>query len=70
MVSLVHLEVRGGLTLEVTNISKYPNNFLCTILKPTEDGGSSFERPGIFYEVVSLAHLEIGGCSDARGSTL
>jgi hypothetical protein len=44
-VSLVHLEVRSDLTSEVTNISKCPNNFLCTILKPTEDDELSFEKP-------------------------
>jgi hypothetical protein len=46
--SLVHLGGRGCLILEVTNISKYPNNFLCTILKAIEDNETSFKRLGFF----------------------
>lgn len=67
---MVHLGVGGGLTLEVTNISKYPNNFLHTILKATEDDGQSFERSGIFCETVGLMHLEVREWSGPGGPTL
>jgi hypothetical protein len=70
MGSLVHLGVRGGLIPEVANISKYPNNFLCTILKAIEDDGQSFEMSGIFCEIVGLMHLEVRGWSGPGGPTL
>jgi hypothetical protein len=70
MGSLVHLGVRDGLIPEVTNISKYPNNFLCTILKAIKDDGQSFERSGIFCEIVGLIHLEVRGWSGSGGPIL
>jgi hypothetical protein len=44
----------GGLTPKVTNISKYPNNFLPTILKVTEDDRVSFGLPIIFCDAACL----------------
>jgi hypothetical protein len=67
---LVHLGGRDCLIPVVTNISKYPNNLLCTILKATEDDGPSFKRSEIFCEAASLVHLEVRGWSGSGGPTL
>jgi|SRR5882757_6069903 hypothetical protein len=69
-VSLAHLEVRDGLTPEVTNIRKHPNNIFPTILRATKDDKPSFKRPGIFCEAVGLVHLEVRGWSSPGGPTL
>ncbi|KAG1717339.1 hypothetical protein EDB19DRAFT_1840343 [Suillus lakei] len=60
----------GGLTPEVTNISKYSSNILSTNLNVTEDNGPSVKTSVIFCEVVSLVHLEVRGWSGPEGPTL
>jgi hypothetical protein len=54
VVGLVHLEVRGGQTPEVMNISKYPKDFLPTIVMVPEDDRPSFGFPIIFCDAVCL----------------
>jgi hypothetical protein len=70
VVSSVHLEVRGGQTPEVTNISKDPNDLFPTILNVTEDDRPSFKSSRSFCEAVGLVHLEVRGWSGPGGPTL
>ena len=66
----MHLEVRGGQTPEVTNISKDPNDLFPTILNVTEDDRPSFKSSRSFCEAVGLVHLEVRGWSGPGGPTL
>jgi hypothetical protein len=50
------MRLGGGLTPEVLHCIKHLNKFFTT-----KDDGASFERPGIFCEVVISAHLGVRG---------
>lgn len=67
VISLSHLEIRGGLALNILHWRKHESKFLPTILKISVDDGSSFERLGIFCKVI---HLEVRGAVRTRAPML